>query len=657
MDQRKKILLVLIVLLTVAGLLRLAGVLYGLPLQLIADEPQFVMTALGMAQAKVFLIPHQESYQTLLYNPPYLIYLFLFPFFILASLVGISDITPYAFIVARLLSITFSVLSIWLLYKITYRLFPEHGKKTALCVIYFLATSILAIAVSATARHWSFALALVIGALAILTTASWKISIRYIAVLALAGIAVGVNQAASIFILLIAVLWYLIIEKRSVAKVLTEHWFWGGLLACAFFSLLSFFLYSNSLYGIQQESWGLPHSLGGALTVPINFLSPLVQSEPILVVFAALGLYALWRERRRMFMVLASIITGYLALFYFFYGFQHRHLSLLLPFFALLAGYGTIFLWRHMPRPWGTLTVIVLLSMPLISGMRFGFLLWQNDSRAQAREWFENNILEGTGVITRVHLMRLSMTPASVREKSALAHEELSADEDNEYWYPTYSWGRRTFRALNTSIIKNNSTFYNNIKEYACVHRYAYVIAQNNMLTDSVEGKSVARLLEGAEKLITFGSTDERYSVTDTRFNGLPWHLFQLSAFGPAVSIYRINQKTLCRGITVLPPVQPAQILLQEKVSQRKGELRAYPFAITRNVFLHITIKTSKNEKVTAFLMTEKEFRLFSNNKKTNAITRITESATVIPLSPDTYVFTIGSATDNITYTVNITTE
>lgn len=656
MDQRKKIIAAITTLLLLAGLFRLAGISYGLPLQLIADEPQFIMTALGMAQAKMFLIPSQEAYQKLLYNPPYIVYLFLFPFFILASLVGISDITPYAFILARLLSITFSILSILFLYKVAYRLFPEQGKKTALCAAYFLATSLLAIAISATARHWSFALSLIIGALAILTAASWKTSIRYGAVFALAGIAVGINQAASVFILLIAALWYIIMEKKDARKIFSERWFWGGVFLLTFFSVFSFVLYPNSLYGVQQESWGF-RSVSETFTFPVDFIKPLIQSEPILMILATLGLYALWREKRKVFWVLAFSVIGYVLLFYFLYGFQHRHLSLLLPFFALLAAYGTIFLWRRIPKPWNTFTVIALLAVPLIVGTRFSFLLWHNDSRVQAREWFENHIPEGTRVITRAYLMRLSMTPASVREKRVLAGTELSADEYNEYMYPNYSWGRRTFHALNTAIIKNKNVWYDGLTNYACAHGYEYVIAQDTMLTDSSEGTRVAKLLDGAEKLVSFGSADERYSVTDTRFNASPWTLSRLSAFGPQIRIYRINRETLCRGIATLPPEPPIQTLFQEKASLKKGEFNAYPFALTRDTFLHININIFKNERATALLMTEKEFRSLSNNQKTNAITRITEGATVIQLSPGNYVFVIGSETDNPTYTVNIMAE
>ncbi len=69
-----------------AFLLRVAGISYGLPLTLIADEPPFILGALQMLQSHT-LVPslHPELFKNILYYPPYLSYLYVLPFAAIAG--------------------------------------------------------------------------------------------------------------------------------------------------------------------------------------------------------------------------------------------------------------------------------------------------------------------------------------------------------------------------------------------------------------------------------------------------------------------------------------------------------------------------------------------------------------------------------------------
>lgn len=48
---------ILIAILLFTALIRMSGVFYGLPLRLIADEPQFVLGAIEMVQEKTLIPP------------------------------------------------------------------------------------------------------------------------------------------------------------------------------------------------------------------------------------------------------------------------------------------------------------------------------------------------------------------------------------------------------------------------------------------------------------------------------------------------------------------------------------------------------------------------------------------------------------------------
>src|SRR6267154_1616766 len=67
-----------------AFLLRIAGILYGLPLMLVNDEGSLVLGALKMIEVKT-VIPalHPDLFDSILYYPPYLCYLYHLPFVVI----------------------------------------------------------------------------------------------------------------------------------------------------------------------------------------------------------------------------------------------------------------------------------------------------------------------------------------------------------------------------------------------------------------------------------------------------------------------------------------------------------------------------------------------------------------------------------------------
>src|SRR3989344_8778346 len=78
--------LLLVYILLFSFLVRLAGIGYGLPLWLIDDEPPFTLAALKMIQLKTPLpVFHLDEFKAFLYYPPYLSYLYLFPFSVLLA--------------------------------------------------------------------------------------------------------------------------------------------------------------------------------------------------------------------------------------------------------------------------------------------------------------------------------------------------------------------------------------------------------------------------------------------------------------------------------------------------------------------------------------------------------------------------------------------
>src|SRR3989338_7205376 len=409
-------------LIVLAALLRFSAVTYGLPLRLIADEPQFILTALGMAEINTLLIPRTQEFMDMLYNTPYVAYFLFIPSWILFHVVKAKTLVPF-FIVARLLSVAAGLATIWLVYQITKRIFGENSKAPFFSA-YFLATSILAIAISATARHWSFAMLVMAAGLWVLAVPHSPFTKRYIWLAAIAGFGMGVNQSA-VILMAVAVGWYLFVEKGKLTTLLSMRWFYAGVSIFIALTALPLLLYTNSLNTLGKDQFGYAFSLGGLIGAPYNFLSSLIYSEPIFSAFVLIGFVSLWRKQAGLFWIFFFTVIGYAELFYFTYAFEHRYLSALLPFLAVIAGSGAEYIYDLSRKNLLKASIFwVFLVLIFCVSLRFGYLAQRGDSRSLARSWFEDNVpAESKVIVWGADLMRLAAMPDAIREKATIQED------------------------------------------------------------------------------------------------------------------------------------------------------------------------------------------------------------------------------------------
>mgnify|MGYP001596856785 CR=1 FL=1 len=624
-----------------AAALRLAGIQYGLPLRLIADEPQFVLTALLMAQEPTVALPRTlPGFTDLLYSPPYLAYLFLPGSLFLRYVAQVDTLVPY-FVAARLMAIAAGLLAIWFVVRIARRLFPDD-RNAGLFAAYFFATSILAIAASASARHWPFAMLLGTAGGAVLALPRLPFSTRYLLVAVVAGIAMGVNQPIAA-LLVIAAAWYFLIEQGTLKGFLSAWWLYAGIGLFGVLTALLFFLYPESLRGIMKESREYAFTAGDLLHAPIRFFAPFIKSEPVLFFSALAGLGILWRRQRKVCWLFAGTIFGYMLLFYSAFQFEHRFLTPLVPVFALLAGVAA----ARADTPWQRAAIGVILLIPLLASLYFSYLLFRNDSRAQARAWFESNIAEGSRVLVWGALTRLAAMPDSFREKMTLG-AAADVEDINEYRYPQIDWGPR-YRALNLFDV-HTASFYDRIKSYACVRGYDYIIAQGGKenFTSAAEANRIAELVQGGTSLASFGTADARFSVTETRFDGPPWDFFRLKEFGPPIGVYRLDRETLC-----INEMDILRSILRETASAPQGMFGAHRFTLDKRY--NLNIKVTSEKKVAMALFTEQEFERVQDKNQAKPIVLIkTPSAVIQRLDAGRYILLVGSESEDTNYTLEI---
>lgn len=512
MNPRK----ILFAILVFAFVIRVAGIGYGLPLWLVADEPPFILGALKMIELKT-VIPrfHLEEFRSVLYYPPYISYLLLPAFSGIlafkylsfdgdqasfANYIG-ADLSDF-FIATRFLNIIFALASIYLTYAIAKTIFKDEW--TGLAGAFFASTSLLHILLSIAARQWMPVLLVFLLVLYFLIHPALSFKKRYLYSVLASGISMGISAISFVTLLLVG-LHFLILEDKKISELLREKFVYFLAIIFIFLAALPIVIYPASIgFGGKISLFG-EKSLIGFISSPFKFLSPLVFAEPILILMSAAGLFFAFFKNRKVFLLFVLFIISYAMIFYTFFRFEDRFLVPLLGIITILAGYGfsQVFSLQRLS--------IILLILPLIFSLKFGSLIFNNDSRSNLRSWIERNIPEGSKIIVRARLMRLASNADAISEKKLIAPESLRQVDRSELFFgksPIYP----SFHALNISDLEN-SQFYGNLEKYLKDNSYQFLV---------------------------LGGEDSDFSVTDSKLGRNPFRLFETKELGPDVSLYNL---------------------------------------------------------------------------------------------------------------------
>lgn len=532
---------------TFAVIVRFAGILYALPLtSLVADESGLVFAALKMIQLKT-LLPgmHAAAFEPILYYPPYLAYLFIPPFLAVAGIkylfLGSSGInlqnyfaanlSPF-FIAARLINIVFAVISIYLVYKIAYNIF--QNKKTAILSGFFLATSLLHMSLSMVARHWLPASFIFLSGLFFLSNQAWSFKKRYFLAVLTAGIGMGLTPISGLIGVLI-LFWYLFYENHSLTDLLKEKFFYKLLPLFLLLAAVPIMLYPAS-YNFFRGSGAGVKTFSGVLTSPVFFLKLAFITEPVLMFFAVLGIFAVYFSHKKLFWASVLFIFVYSTFFYLIYWYLHRFILPLLCILAIFSGYGFTVAWNYSKKNIFRIALIILLLMPAAVALRFSYLAFKGDSRLLARTWAEKNITAGSKIIVSGET-RLLATKDAVEEKRMLDPNSINKFDSLDSYTDEFLRGAPVYHALNLDYVDAESSFYDNPGAYILKNNYKYLIANtgDERFFVSDELKKRSKLLK------TFGTAPDLFTHYNNEFFAYPLGLFQISELGPSVTIYQIE--------------------------------------------------------------------------------------------------------------------
>ena len=531
---------ILVAILVLAFLVRIAGITYGLPLTLVADEPPFTLGALQMLQTHLLIPSLHESAFTVLYYPPYTSYLLLLPFVVLIGVkyllwhgaaalfpsYVLSDLTWF-FVTARLLDVVLGVASVYLVYRVAESLF--RSKAAAAFAGFLLATSILHEALSMVGRQWlpvSFFFILI---LFILTRERLSFSYRYFFSFLLAGIAVGFSSIAVLAVVLIG-LYYLLFDVRAVQNMwrdLPRLSLYGALFAAL--ALLPSLLHSGSNGFVVALTLFKEKTLMSFLLSPWEALTQTLFSEPVLTGFFIFGLIATLLYARRVFVLAASFFILYVLTFYTFFRLEPRFIVPLLPLYALLGGFCIAKVWNKKIN----LFILLVLALPLLTSLRLSYLTYEGDTRDAARTWLLRELKPTDNVLVYAPGMRLPSTRGSLEELRAIDQSLVRKTDEAEAALDF----KNVPHALNNLINVSNASFLRSLPTYAATHNYMYLVIAPEVLSTST-APIIARLTKGWDEVARFDGFGPRMSTYESDFLRSFPELFQKRMLGPDIVIY-----------------------------------------------------------------------------------------------------------------------
>jgi len=546
---------ILVGILVFAFLVRIVGVGYGLPLWLFDDEPSLVTSALKMFESKT-LIPrlHQEEFKQLLYYPPYCSYFLLAPF---AVIIGIKyllfsgawaqfinyllvDASAF-FITARLISIILGMMTIWLLYKTAKQIF--QNETPALASAFFLASSITHINLSAFAIHWIPATFFVSLGLWIITNKHFSFRKRYLLCALATGIGFGFS-VMSVFAVLFIPLIYIFVDKKAPISAIKER-----VLYQAFFIFITLAImpaiFNQNSFGFSSDTTiaGNAKTFIGILLSPLWFFKPMTLLEPILVVFAVIGLCMLLKKKKYSgyALVISAFLIFYAMAFYIGFRFEERFLAPLIPTFSLAAGFGVFSLFSYAEKNKLALAVIlIILSIPIAASIKLAWLKYRDDNRIQARHWIEQNIAPNTKIITYANLTRIASIPSAVTEQESIDSVSLRrADKAERSIEKTYR-DIPSFHALNLYTV-GNAAFFGMLDKYIKQNDYQYLLMSAKPNDNMQFYDTFEQLKERAQPIAYFGKNNNLDYFTSGSIESIK-KLFRAQSVGLPVIFYKLKK-------------------------------------------------------------------------------------------------------------------
>lgn len=535
-----------------AFLVRIVMIKYGLPFWLYNDEPPFVLTTLKMFQLKTLLPAlHQSDFAPFMYYPPYISYLYI-PFFLIAIVFSwfgfngnfeefqsvIASDPSIFFITGRFVIILISLITIYLIYKISESLIKD--KFSSLCVAFLSSTSLMFLSLSITGKHWVPILFFYTLSFYALTHPNWSIKKRYLLSAFIIGLGIGVSTIVILFSVVI-VLWYILKDKNSIWDVITTSLMYKLGFIILILSVIPVLLFPASLGFVPDTTLHDPKTLFGLIFSSITFLTPFIMTEPVIAILFIIGLYLGFKKNKEFYITSISFIVFYNTIFYIFFRFEYRFLLPLILFLIIGAGIGIKEIREKIQNKKSLVMITILLILPLFFTLRLSYLGYINDSRIKAKQWLDNNVTSDEKVIVYANLMRINNNKKGILEQQYIDPKSLRTNDKNSLTIRQELIKEKTFHALNLYTVENDN-FYEKISDYAKNNDYKYlIISKQDFLDKPKQFEYVKNLTKDAKLMASYGNNESNYSLSKTEIGPTLLPFFKIKEFGPEIEIYKLD--------------------------------------------------------------------------------------------------------------------
>lgn len=415
--------IILILILFIAFILRVFQLSYGYPLYFVSDETPNILASLKMI-GSYSLRAATPGY----YYPALTSYIFL-PFLLLFLISGrisgffgsIEAMKEAVFLnfgifipVARMMSVVFGVLTVYLVYKICLELFKN--KKIGLLTAWFLTISFMHVYNSHFAQTWvlqTFFIFLVMYLAARFYNNENLWPKHYILSGLAIGAAFGINSVGIFSYFFVALTHFLKNRQLGFKKTFIKNKnFWILNLTLI---LAMLFIYYLNPYGLQNHfnritDTKTPAEFGGAGYSSYKPLSPvffevlrfyikvIFSQETIFTVLGILGAFYVWFKNRTAFYFIIPWIIIYFIIISPLTGATGRYILPVVPTFVILSAYFIYSIFKNSSRK-TRVAAIILISLPLlISGVLFNLKLMKEETQALAYNWILSNVPSGSKI-------------------------------------------------------------------------------------------------------------------------------------------------------------------------------------------------------------------------------------------------------------------
>lgn len=411
---------------------RLPGIMYGLPLHVVADEEVNVYSALKMIQLQTLLpVLHPEAF-SILHEPPLLSFVNVLFFIPTATVLylaaGMPPLDVFAdmialdptifFLIARAVTVLLSLGSIYLLYRIALLLFEDRN--TAFFSALFLATSFISTTLAATGRHWEITtfLSLLSLLLALLHDKQRPLLVS------LSGAVLGLSFGAGYLVFYAPSIGLLILYRvwKETGSSAFAPYFRAAVRFGLPFAAVAVLMIVVAPQPFYKQV--ITHVLADRHTV-FEFLSfyfhTLLYYETLLLAGTMFGVGVLvWQRRFELLAFFSIFFATVLPIMFAFLMDIDRYVHPLLPMLSLLAGHGVPALAGASVSRRSLAAAGILLYAVTVLG-RYDVLALRNDTRLQAKQWIDTHVPAGSVLLVETNPLRFPTTQTTVDVLEAAA--------------------------------------------------------------------------------------------------------------------------------------------------------------------------------------------------------------------------------------------